>query len=43
MHDAAQMISAGFSVESEPFLQSMLLCLRAHLLHVSLPVYPCCI
>lgn len=34
MNDAALMLRAGFKIDTEPFLKSMLVCLRAHLLHV---------
>jgi hypothetical protein len=35
MLEAQQMIRAGFDVASEPYLKSILLCLRAHLLQVT--------
>jgi hypothetical protein len=34
MKEAALMIRCGFDVASEPYLKSVLLCLRAHLLQV---------
>ena len=38
MLEAAHMIRAGFDVGTEPYLKSILLCLRAHLLQVKQPL-----
>lgn len=40
MNDAVLMLDAGFDIDTEPFLKSMLVCLRAHLLHVGIPKLP---
>ena len=34
MQEAKTMIQAGFRVDREPYLKSILLCMRAHLLQV---------
>ena len=34
MKEAKAMIKAGFRVDREPYLKSILLCIRAHLLQV---------